>query len=309
MDSARFQQALAAFRQEQWSQASAAFTTLYQAQQTAELNRYLATSLYRDQQFLAAEQIAAENDRAYLINQEWFTQRLAIALKNQQFIFARQWCALPQAQAWKAAGLAQIETAEEQSRRTLGATQRVIAKQFYHLGDTELGEQRRRIERAHQLPLREFLRGVQYLLVDPFLHPLLRATLLEELSRLRLTTTVKLQWLDDQIYPIETAHLDSVTASPAAQAALNYLTVQLAQSNPGLMANVRQTLNLQLMLLYPFADRVVTAPEVWIDELIGRPVQTGISSAQEKYVKTWQKRLGKLLQELFTAINNEKPEN
>lgn len=309
MDSAQFQRALTAFQQEQWSQASAAFTTLYQARQTAELNRYLATSLYHDQQFLAAEQIAAENDRAYLIDQRWFTQRLTIALKNQQFIFARQWCHLPEAQVWAQAGLAQVVTAEDQARQTLGATQRVIAKQFYHLGDTDLAEQQRRIKRAQQLPLREFLRGVQYLLVDPFLHPLLRATLLEELSRLQLDQPVRLQWLDDQIYTVETAKLGPVAAGPAAQAALTYLTTQFAQTNPGLVANVRQTLNLQLMLLYPFADKVLTAPEAWIDYLAGRPVQTAISPEQAKQLKTWQKRLGKHLQDLFAAINNEKPEN
>ncbi|MGP4116853.1 hypothetical protein [Levilactobacillus zymae] len=309
MDSAQFQRALAAFQQEQWSQASAAFTTLYQAHQTAELNRYLATSLYHDQQFLAAEQIAAENDRAYLIDQRWFTQRLTIALKNQQFIFARQWCHLPEAQAWAQAGLARVVTAEDQARQTLSATQRVIAKQFYHLGDTDLAEQQRRIKRAQQLPLREFLRGVQYLLVDPFLHPLLRATLLEELSRLQLDQPVRLQWLDDQIYTVETAKLGPVAAGPAAQAALTYLTTQFAQTNPGLVANVRQTLNLQLMLLYPFADKVLTAPEAWIDYLAGRPVQTAISPEQAKQLKTWQKRLGKHLQDLFAAINNEKPEN
>ncbi|GEO68528.1 hypothetical protein [Levilactobacillus acidifarinae] len=309
MDSAQFQRALTAFHQQRWSQASAAFTTLYQAHQTAELNRYLATSLYHDQQFLAAEQIAAEDDQAYLSDQSWFFQRLTIALKNQQFIFARQWCVLPETHAWEPAGLAQVAAAEEASRQALGATQRVIAKQFYHLGDADLAEQQRRIQRAHQLPLREFLRGVQYLLVDPFLQPLLRATLLEELSRLKLTQTVRFQWLDDQIYTIDTTQLGSVTASSAAQTALTYLTTQFAQTDPGLVTNVRQTLNLQLMLLYPFAAKVITAPEAWIDYLVGQADQTTITTEQAKQLKTWQKRLEKHLQDLFMAINNEKPEN
>lgn len=309
MDAKDWQRALTAFHHQQWSQASAQFTALYQTHQTAELTRYLASSLRHDQQYLAAEQVAVENERAFLVKQPWFNERLTIALKNQRFIPARQWCTLPLEQTWRQAGVATVIAAENRSRQTLGATQRVIEKQFYHLGDSSLAEQRRRIRRAYQLPLNEFLRGVQYLLVDPFLAPLLRSTLLEDLYRLQLTMTVKLQWIDDQIYTLDTATLRPVTASPAVKRALTYLDDQFAQSNPTLVDNVRQTLNLQVMLIYPFADKVLTNPEAWIDYLVGQPEKSSLTPTQAKSLETWQKRLGKHLQSLFDAINNEKPEN
>lgn len=303
------QRALTAFRQQNWSQASADFTTLYQAHQTADLNRYLASSLRHDQQYLAAEQIASENEQAFLVSQEWFEERLTIALKNQLFIPARQWCTLPPEQTWRQAGVATVMAAEERSRQTLGATQRVIEKQFYHLGDSSLAEQRRRIRQAYQLPLDAFLRGVQYLLVDPFLAPLLRSTLLEDLYRLQVTMTVKLQWLDGQIYTVDTTTLRPMASSPAVKRALAYLDNQFAQSNPSLVDNVRQTLNLQLMLVYPFADKILTCPEAWIDYLVGQPWKNSVTPAQAQHLETWQNRLGKHLQGLFDAINNEKPEN
>lgn len=304
-----FEQALTAYRNARWSTASAAFTTLYQAQQTPELNRYLAASLYHDQQFLAAEQIAAENDGAYLLSAEWFDLRLAIALANQQFIFARELCVVPQAAAWRAAGERRIEAAEEASRTRLGATQRVLAKQFYHLGDVSLAEQQRRLLRAHQLPLAEFLRGTQYLLIDPFLHPLIRATLLEELFRLRVKMVVKVQWLDDQVHSVDTAKLTGVNDNGAARIALAYLNDQIAQDNPGLAANVRQTLNLQLMMVYPFADKILTHPEAWVDWLAGRPIDQTVSPKVKKELVAWQSRLAGHLKTLFAAANGEKPEN
>lgn len=309
MASDAYQQAKAAFDAADWSQASAQFTTLYQAKQTPELNRYLAMSLFQDQQFLAAEQIAAEQDEAYLINADWFERRMTIALHNQQFIFARQLCALPAANAWRTAAVARIATAEATAQRTLGATQRVIAKQFYHLGDVSLPEQQRRLQRAHQLPLDDFLKGTQYLLVDPFLHPLLRATLLAELYRLRVKMEVQVHWLDDQRHTINTADLVAVTASPAAQQAFTYLQEQIAQNNPGLAANVRQTLNLQLMLLYPFADKIMTQPRAWVDWLAGRPLDQTVSRDTQKQIESWQKRLAKHLETLFAAVNGEKSEN
>lgn len=304
-----FETALAAFNAEKWSQASAAFTTLYQADQRPELNRYLAVSLYHDQQFLAAEQIAAENDGAYLVSAEWFTWRITIALQNQQFIFARELCALPQAASWQAQELPRIVAAEERAQTALAATQRVIAKQFYHLGDVPLREQQRRLLRAHQLPLADFLKGTQYLLVDPFLHPLLRATLLEELFRLRVKMIVQVHWLDEQQHTVSTAQLEGVFAGSAAQQALTYLQEQIAQNNPGLAANVRQTLNLQLMMLYPFADKIVTHPRAWVDWLAGRPLDQSLPESAVNQIQTWQSRLAKHLETLFAAANGEKSEN
>lgn len=304
-----FETALAAFNAEKWSQASAVFTTLYQTDQRPELNRYLAVSLYHDQQFLAAEQIAAENDGAYLVSAEWFTWRITIALQNQQFIFARELCALPQAASWQAQELPRIVAAEERAQTALAATQRVIAKHFYHLGDVPLREQQRRLLRAHQLPLADFLKGTQYLLVDPFLHPLLRATLLEELFRLRVKMTVQVHWLDEQQHTVSTAQLEGVFAGSAAQQALTYLQEQIAQNNPGLAANVRQTLNLQLMMLYPFADKIVTHPRAWVDWLAGRPLDQSLPESVVNQIKTWQSRLAKHLETLFAAANGEKSEN
>lgn len=304
-----YKQALTAFREQKWSMAADRFTTLYQARQTAELNRYLAASLYHDQQFLMAERIAAENDRAYLDERSWFDFRLTVALHNQQFLFARQWAELAVQSNWRQAALNQIKMAEQQATQTLGDTQAVIAKQFYHLGDVKLGEQQVRLRRAQQLPLATYLRGARFLLVDPFLHPLLKATVLEQLSKLSLATIVKLLWLDDQTYEIATNDLSGVTDYPAAQAALTYLNEQLAQDDPGLAQNTQQNLNLQLMLLYPFADRVMKYPTAWVDYLLGRRDFANLTSQAQNDLEDWQKRLTEHMKTLFSAINDEKPEN
>ncbi|MFC6261124.1 hypothetical protein [Levilactobacillus fujinensis] len=297
-----------AFETQNWSVAAAGFERLYQDQQTAELNRYLVASLYHDQQYAAAEQVAAEQDGIYLQSSQTFQLRLDVALKNQQFIFAREFCELPVAQDWRAGGLAQIVSAETASQTTLGTTQRVIAKQFYHLGDVSFAEQRQRLERARQLPLSQFMQGVQYLLVDPFLHPLMRSTLLEELLRLRTTEPVQLHWLDDQVYTVQTKNLRPVNASLAAAEMQHFLQDQLGQSNPVLAANVQQVVTLQLMMLYPFIDKVVTLPVLWVQILAGLPLPTEVSSTDLNRISDWQERLNHYSAELFGAIGDEKHE-
>ena len=299
-----FKRAVAAFDEHHWSTASDLFETLYHDQQTPELNRYLVASLYQDQKYLLAEQYAAEQDPIYLDSAQHFQLRLDVALKNQQFIFAREFCQVAQADSWRAGGLAQVEAAEAAATTELAATQRVIAKQFYHLGDVPFNEQRQRLERARQLPLKLYLQGVQYLLVDPFLHPLLRADLLEGLMRLHVAQPVKLHWLDDQVYPVATGDLRPVNESRAAQVIQEYLQNDLGQTDPMLAANLQQTVTLQLMRLYPFIDRTITAPVAWVQTIAGLPLTTLLSDQDAKTMQNWQMTLNRYMAELFGAIDH-----
>ncbi len=306
-----YQKAVNAFESRQWSLASDLFETLYQDQQTPELNRYVVASLYHDQKYLVAEQYAAEQNNIYLDSAQHFQLRLDVALKNQQFIFAREFCQVA-AERWRAGGLAQVAAAEAEATETLAATQQVIAKQFYHLGDVSFNEQRQRLEHARQLPLEMYLQGVQFLLVDPFLHPLLRADLLEGLMRLRVDQTVKLHWLDNQTYSVAIADLRPVNASQAAAEIQNYLQNELGQQDPMLAANLQQTITLQLMMLYPFIDRVITDPVSWVQTIAGLPVEQQLSEEKVKTMQRWQTTLNRFMAALFGAIggqNSEKPEN
>jgi len=297
-----------AFDAGEWSTATEWFERLYNDQQTAEFNRYLVASLYHDEKYLVAEQFAAEQDAVYLTTAETFQLRLDVALKNQQFIFAREFCELPAAKSWRETGIAQIVSAEEASRRTLGETQRVLAKQFYHLGDVDFDEQRQRLTHARQLPLKEFMQGVQYLLVDPFLHPLMRATLLEELLRLHTTKTVHLHWLDDEDYTLDTSQLQPVGASQAARTMQNYLHEDLGQRDPMLAASVSQTITLQLMMLYPFIDKIIRNPLAWVQVVAQQPVTDQTGAAELNEISEWQNRLNHFMRALFGPINHENHE-
>lgn len=300
--------ARAAAQKEQWSVAASRFEAVYADEQTPELNRELVDSLYHNEQYLVAEQYAAEMDGAYLASQIDFDLRLAVALKNRQFIFAREFCALPAAAKWREQGVERIAQAEADSRTTLATTQRLLAKQFTHLGDVSFGEQRQRLEQARQLPLKEFMQGVQYLLVDPFLHPLMRATLLEELLRLRVKATVKLQWLDDQLYTIDTTDLQPVNASRAAAGIRSYFQEDLGQRDPMTAANAQQTVTLQLMMLYPFIDKVVTQPTSWARLVAGEDLLPTVTAAEKADMIAWQQRLNRFMAELFGPLNGENPE-
>ncbi|WP_235809006.1 hypothetical protein [Levilactobacillus senmaizukei] len=309
MDQEAFKRAVSAFDSGHYSEAGSAFEALYQEQQVTSINHYLVASLYQDQQFLAAEQYAAEMDASYLASSALFTRRLQVALANQQFIFAREFVSLPAARNWRDQGLLTIEAAEKESRTSLAAKQRVIAKQFSHLGDVSFGEQRRRYERAKQLPLQEFMQGLKFLLVDPFLHPLMKATLLEELLRLRVDDTVQLTWLDGTTQSLDTSTLEPVGASYAAQTIQQYLQGRLGQQDPVKAAGLQQTVTLQLMMLYPYIDRIITNPVAWIQNQGDIPFDPEPTSSEIKGIRDWQERLENLITDLLGPMGPESAEN
>ncbi|MCF7523735.1 hypothetical protein L3X07_12550 [Levilactobacillus brevis] len=145
------------FDKQQWSQASSLFERLYTDDQTPQLNHKVVASLYYDQQYLKAEQLVAEQDGSYLDNEADFQLRLDVALENQQFIFAREFCMLPVLQALASKWTGSNYAGRDTFAITLREKRRIVAKQFYHLGDVSFLEQRQRLEQARQLPLDLFM--------------------------------------------------------------------------------------------------------------------------------------------------------
>ena len=106
-----------------------AFDEAYDLQQTPELNQLITRVLLADGQFKTAQLFADEFIDSYLESAELAELYVTVALKNQQFIAAREFV------TWVAPDVAtplttEIETAEETFRTEQKATLNTIARQF-----------------------------------------------------------------------------------------------------------------------------------------------------------------------------------
>ena len=150
----------------------------------------------------------------------------------------------------------------------MAATFQTIARQFYHLSDYSIMEQRDRYESARHLPVDEFIVGARYLLVDPFAIPIIRATLLEDLQKLQVAEPVQYRWLDDEIYTIALNQLPLLTDSEIFEEIADYLDEKVGQDDPIALDLLAQQVRFELTLLYPRVTEVVTDPEGWVDASI-----------------------------------------
>jgi len=264
-----------AMQEQHWSEAACLWETVYQAQQTSEVNYQLVQSLVADEKYAAASTYASEFERDYLQTDEAATLYLTALLNNQQFIQAR---ILVHARpgSWQGTALATTQAAEEKAERTLQSTLTLTMRQFYHLSDQPVINHASLLQAATHLTYSKYLTAVKFLLVDPFLHPLTRVEVLYTLREIGVTDTVKMQWIDEQPLTVTPAALPMIGQDSASLAVQGILQERLGQQDVTLFASLQELLALQLMYLYPRTEMVVTDPQRWVNILI--EMQTGTLS-------------------------------
>lgn len=255
-------------KQENWHDAAESLTVIYETIATFDINYRLVTALFMDEQYQLAASYADDFLLNYLEEETDFRMLVALAIQNQNFVYAQQLVMLWEDETVQTAVLSDIRDAEVRAKTTMAATFQTIARQFYHLSDYSIMEQRDRYESARHLPVDEFIVGARYLLVDPFATPIIRATLLEDLQKLQVAEPVQYRWLDDEIYTIALNQLPLLTDSEIFEEIADYLDEKVGQDDPIALDLLAQQVRFELTLLYPRVTEVVTDPEGWVDASI-----------------------------------------
>lgn len=294
-------QAQQAFKSEDYAQAASLLETVYGEIQTVQLNHLLVEALYMHEEYARARSFADEFLDSYLTTDTDYRFLLTLLLRVHEFILAHEIVASIDDESLQEIGTDMISGAEAEASQSMKTTLTTVAKQFYHMTDYQPSEQQRRFQAALKLPLADFEKGAQFLLLDPYLHPLFMVSILEVLQRVGMATPVSFRWLDDATHKVVPKDLVPLTKLPSYQAVQTQLKQQLASEDPVAYTLISQELRLQLTLAYPFLDRVVTDPAAWVTRLID--VYRGTPSEVDRDTREWQKKLEQLTAELMA--NND----
>lgn len=296
-----FDKANQAYQDKDYAQAASLLEKIYSEVQNSQINHLLVESLYLNEEYSRARAYADDFLNSYLTTATNFRFLLTLLLRVHEFILAHEIVAGVSDAELKQTGSDMITGAEQEARTATAATLATIAKQFYHMSDYSAAEQQARFQAALKLPLNEFKKGAQYLLVDPYLHPLFVVSILEVLQRVKETTPVTFQWLDNQRYTVVPNDLVPLQANKTYLEVQGTLSQKLASKDPVAFNLLTQEVRLQLTLTYPFVDRVVTDATGWVDNLID--VYQGKTSEKVSAVSQWQSRLEQLTAELLSNDN------
>ncbi|GAB6092211.1 hypothetical protein [Furfurilactobacillus curtus] len=288
--------AKSAFHGEDYAQAASLLEDLYLEVQTSNLNHLLVEALYMHKEYSRARTYADDFLNSYLTNATDIRFLLTLLLRVHEFVLAHEIVAGINDTTLKRTGTDMIAGAEAEARQTTAATIKTISKQFYHMSDLSPVQQQARFQAALKLPLQEFETGAKFLLLDPYLHPLFVASILEVLQRVKEPTPVKFRWIDEQQYEVIPVQLTPLQEEPVYQQTQATLRQQLSEQDPVAETLLSQELRLQLTLTYPFVGRVVSDQDAWVRALIA--TYRGDHLVANSAVQRWQKRLDTLVNQL-----------
>ncbi|MFR0772025.1 MAG: hypothetical protein ACLSH6_10130 [Limosilactobacillus pontis] len=296
----RYRQAMELIRQEKWGAAAEVLNAL--AEETADpaVARQLVRALAADHQYVQALSNVLEAPDRFGNDVESAKLAVRLLVQNQRFMLARLFIADCSAE-WQSDLMVIVVDGEHTAQIKYHQTIHQRLKDFYHLGDGSLMEQRQRLMEAYDLPLTSFLLGTRFVLRDPFAHYLIKADIIESLRRIEADVQLSYLWIDNQEYQVNPAKLVDQDELTAIKAVRQAITEQLGDTDAIRYQMANQQLDLQLMFLYPRAGQVITDPDKWARVLMATldGQQLGDSTPTEK----WQRCL---MTQIATLTQNER---
>lgn len=279
----------AAFDEHSYGPALDALDEAYDLNQTPAINQLLMRVLFADGQYKTAQLFADESIDSYLATAETAQLYVTVTLHNQQFLAAREFIMwLPETQ--RADLMAKVVTAEMTTRQTQQATITTIARHFYHLSDGDAISQRERLIAADKLPLDEYLVGTRFVLLDPFLTPISRVSVLDRLRRLRVAQSVDMVWLDGDTLTVVPAQLESIENMARYQDILTELQSYEQTVGPAMIHSLVEQVRLMLMIAYPVLEKVAIEPKSWVAGLIAESLGNTMPQEAVKQ-REWRAKL------------------
>lgn len=296
-----------AANQQQWAAAITHFEAAYQLEQRFSLNLLLASVLVENHQLKAALAIMQEKEADYLAYHDLTGFYIAVLLANHCFVEANHlwqanWPQMQkdpqQRQFWQTVKQS-IERGQLQYQKQAATKIKTVQQALYSLADKTLTEQMQILNQAKQLPQTAYLTGVMPVLVNPYVHPFVKSTVLEELVRLQVEKPVPVNWFT-QTRTVVPQTLPTLAENPTIQA-VSQAVQQALVAEPVLAEQIGETVQLYLACLYPFETEVVKDISEWANLFLtelGLPVTKGHAEISEN-ARHWFHQLQEIVNELM----------
>lgn len=286
-----------AFKKAQWRQAAQLYEQEYQSASSEKINHLLVKSLFEDHQYKMAYTVMMDNLNSYLMDEQHVVLMVRVLLANHQLLMAHVLTATIPQLPEEVGQL--IQQAEEGTRQKPDFRKKY--QTFYQLSALTLNQQQQTFERGKQLPLSEWITATKALLVDPFVKPIIRVSLLEMVQKLKLPQQFTFRWLDNKNYRVAGNQLKSLAEVKKVGILERALQEMIGDHDPVTQQLYQNELGLQVTLLYPFIDRAIPDPKAWVIRLIQGDQKQSAALPTAYSVEWWQRKLSQIMSEMTGA--------
>lgn len=263
----QYHQAQEHVKKQEWGRAADILNKLVEKTADPAVVRLLVRVLNEQHQYVQAFDNILETPEAFWENASAAELAVRVMGQCQRFMTARLFIANGPAE-WRQ-HLSAIEgraeaVAQDKYRQTI--QQRL--RDFCHLGDGDLVQQKRRLAVADELPLAAFLQGAKFVLRDPFVFPLVRSDIIESLRQIKLDENLTYLWIDNREYQVNPAKISAQDELPAVKEVRAVITHKLADYDAISYRMANQQFDLHMMFLFPRAEFIITDPQAWATGLL-----------------------------------------
>lgn len=267
------QQAAQAQKQNNWLQATKLYQQAYDLSQSLLINQQLVQALMHIKQYDQAAQLINDYLNDYLTQRDLTELYLQVLLHQHRFITS--WCVYYQSKTLTLQQCQQIKTSEADYQQHHAAAIAKLQRELMHLGDKPLFAQMQGLQQAEYLPYDSFITMARFVLQDPYLSPLLRGYLLDQLRQLNYHHEIAYLYFGESKTTVP-ADFPKMNASKQQLKITQILEQKLSIDQPQLLATFKAQMQLDAATLYPCADQVITNPQLWAqgycDWLHGRKI-------------------------------------
>ncbi|MDO1605314.1 hypothetical protein Q2T76_04490 [Lactobacillus sp. YT155] len=170
------------------------------------------------------------------------------------------------------------------------------AKELMSLVTMQEGVQANKIQNMKQLPIKIYLEVVPNILLNPYLHPLFKTEIIENLVKLKLEDTYSMSFYGE-LREFMPSKLKTLMFSPEFLQARNLLQEKLTDYDDYESGLILNEFLLYLSLTYPFTSEIITNMDEWIEVYLDmREGQTVANSGENEEIVTWINRFNQLLE-------------
>jgi len=229
------------------------------------LNVLLVSSLLQVGEYEEALALADEKDDFYQTDEKRLLIYVEVLLENHQILQAEKHIkaqlenkAVKYADSWERldSRLTEVKRAQEEKRRK---EEEQTVRELYSLASLNTLEQFSKMKAVYSLSNDRLKQLAPHLLVNPYVHPLVRATLFSLLAERGIEGTYPYLWFDEikEGSPRDTFSLEEdPTAKRTSDALEDYLS-----KDPSLYQLAKNELDTLLLMLYPYVDDVIEQGE------------------------------------------------
>ncbi len=284
-----------ALRDENYSLAVELFSSLYSEQKSARENFFLVKALAGTGQFEAALEIAQEYMNSYLAEDQRLVFYIYIAVNAKQTLKVYQlleslkpYMTEEESQLFYGKLDLEVKRFYEQNNRSVTKQK----KQLQYLGLASPLEQRKIAKEANALTYQDFIDSVKPALIDENVHPLVRASFLNDLRLLNVSEKVAyLPFLRDKLIlcPKELQGIQETKLFKSYAAQLLGNTTRPSNISQQILGEI----TLKLMLLYPDFTEIKRDQDLWMHVLLNEKSFLDPQGPYEKIADDLEKSIAK----------------